>query len=149
MILLGVWGGPHLLVSVSVCKPHNREVSVCKCPWVSLGVVNGERFNGYLCVCTCAHVGHMAWTKDKVLKIFQLYQPEEGAKFFFVNLDHNIAGSVSPNNGEKRDSKKELHLDKVKDWSRRLALNQPFKPILTSVPWLALDWSTVKSLIFF
>jgi len=36
---------------------------------------------------------------------------EKGAKLFFFDLDHDIAGGMSPNKGENQDSKKELHLD--------------------------------------
>ena len=99
-------------------------------------------------------IGYTEYARDNsVIKylhllIFEQYQPEKGAKFLFVHLDHNVAGGMSPNNGENRDSKKELHLCD-KDLSRRLATDQPFKPILTSVPRLALDQRSVKSLIFF
>ena len=81
------------------------------------------------CLCQIPH-----WC----LQIFQQYRPEKGAKLFFFDLDHDIAGGMSPNKGENQDSKKELHLDD-KDSSHWLAPGQPFKFTLTSVPLLTLD----------
>ena len=75
------------------------------------------------------------------MQIFEQHQPEKGAKFVLINLDDNVAGgmSMSPNNGENRNSKKELHLNDLRTLGRRLALEVPFKPIPTSVPGLVTE----------
>ena len=61
-------------------------------------------------------IGYTEYARDNsVIKylhllIFEQYQPEKGAKFLLIDLDNNVAGGLSSNNSENRNSKNELHL---------------------------------------
>ena len=45
------------------------------------------------------------------LEVPQEFLPEKGAEFFFLDLDDDVTGGVSPDNSEHRKSNEELHLD--------------------------------------
>ena len=47
----------------------------------------------------------------KFWRLLKNNSPEKGAEFFFLDLDDDVTGGVSPDNSEHRKSNEELHLD--------------------------------------